>query len=81
VGPDEVDRLVGQLRGAPLLNGFRGAPPSDLDALREVVHRLSVAYLDLADEVDELEINPLLVRPAGHGVVAADVLLHFTSDH
>jgi acetate---CoA ligase (ADP-forming) len=81
VGPDEVDRLVGQLRGAPLLNGFRGAPPSDLDALREVVHRLSVAYLDLADEVDELEINPLLVRPAGHGVVAAAVLLHFTSDH
>lgn len=80
VGPDEVGQLVARLRGAPLLDGFRGAPPADLEALGDAVHRLSVAFLHLADDVDELEINPLLVRPAGQGVVAADVLLHFTSD-
>ena len=63
------------LRSAPLLRGFRGWPPGDLDAVVESV--LAVAHFAEvhADRLVELDINPLIVRPAGKGAVAADVLI------
>lgn len=51
---------------------FRGAPPGDVDALVDVLLRLS----QLAAEqpaIDTLEMNPVLVRPAGSGVAVLDV--------
>jgi len=52
------------LRGTRLLRGFRGAPPADEGALRDVLLRVS-ALLSLAPEVQELDINPVLVQRSG----------------
>jgi succinyl-CoA synthetase beta subunit len=66
--------MVAGLRGARLLRGFRGAPPADIGALEAAVGALSRYALANAAALETLEINPLLVLPAGEGVVAVDAL-------
>jgi len=67
--------MIRSLRGAALFQGMRGAAPRDIDALaRTLVTVSEIAWL-LRDRLVELDINPLLVRPAGQGVVAADALV------
>jgi acyl-CoA synthetase (NDP forming) len=69
---DEARRMVGELRGLPLLQGARGNPPVDIDALVDVIVRVQQMALELGDELRELDINPLFVRPSG--AVALDAL-------
>lgn len=68
----EARRMIDELRSAPLLRGYRGAPPGDIDALVDVLLRLSQLAVDVPS-IDTLEMNPVLVRPAGHGVAVLDV--------
>ena len=60
---------------ARLLTGFRGKPAGDLAALTEAV--LGVARYATAhrDRLSELDVNPIIVRPAGKGAVAVDALI------
>jgi acyl-CoA synthetase (NDP forming) len=63
------------LKSAPLLEGFRGRPRGDFDAVVEAVLAVARFAESHADRLVELDINPLIVRPAGKGAVAADVLI------
>jgi acetate---CoA ligase (ADP-forming) len=63
--------MVESVKAFPLLRGVRGEPPGDLDALQEAIERVSQLAVDLS-EVAELDVNPLIVRRAGQGVVAVD---------
>ncbi|MFD9412229.1 acetate--CoA ligase family protein [Streptomyces sp. NPDC059989] len=73
-GEDQARAMLGELRGHALLEGVRGAPPADVDALVEVVLRIQRMALELGDELSELDINPLMVLPRGQGAVALDAL-------
>jgi len=64
-----------EIKGAPLLTGYRGKPALDVDALADVLARVSLFIADHADRVAELDINPLFVRELGNGVLAADALV------
>ena len=63
--------MVQSLKAFPLLKGVRGEPPSDLDALTEVIERVSQLAVEIP-EIVELDINPLIVKPVHQGVVAVD---------
>jgi acetyl-CoA synthetase (ADP-forming) len=65
-------RLVDALRIAPVLAGARGRKPADIDALADAVARLSELAAALGPRLAELDINPLLVRESGRGVIALD---------
>ncbi len=67
--------MIAEIKGAALLSGYRGRPVLDTDALAEVLVRVSLLIADHADRIAEIDINPLFVRPAGQGVVAADALI------
>ena len=69
----EARRALGELQGYPLLEGVRGAKPADVDALVETIMKVQRLALDLAGDVRELDINPLVVKP--RGVVALDALV------
>jgi acyl-CoA synthetase (NDP forming) len=71
----EARRMLGELRGLPLLQGARGRPLADIDALVDVICKVQRMSLDLADTIRELDINPLVVLPAGRGAVALDALV------
>ncbi|MCP3759553.1 acetate--CoA ligase family protein [Streptomyces sp. TBY4] len=73
-GEDQARAMLGELRGHALLEGVRGAPPADVDALVEVILRVQRMALELGDELSELDINPLMVLPRGQGAVALDAL-------
>lgn len=65
-------RLIQGLRIAPILAGARGRPPADIAALADTIARLSELATALGPRLTELDINPLLVREAGRGVIALD---------
>jgi acetate---CoA ligase (ADP-forming) len=66
-------RLIDRLEVRPLLDGVRGAPPADVDALAHAVSRLSVLAADLGDLLAALDVNPVIV--GSDGCVAVDVLV------
>ncbi len=65
-------QMVAGLRVARLLTGVRGAPPADLDAVIRAVTGLSEVACELGDELEALDVNPLICGP--RGAVAVDVL-------
>jgi succinyl-CoA synthetase beta subunit len=69
---DTARDMIAEVRGLKVLAGYRGKPAGDLDALARAVVALSQLALD--GTVAEAEINPLIVRPAGQGVIAVDAL-------
>ena len=75
---EEVERAIGSLKVSRLLDGYRGAPPGDIEALIDAV--MAVATLAATHRVGlvELDINPLLVMPRGGGVVVADCMMIVT---
>jgi len=65
----DVEDMIGEVRWSKLLQGFRGAPPCDVAALKDVILRLS-ELLRLCPEIRDLDINPLKVLP--RGAIAVD---------
>jgi succinyl-CoA synthetase beta subunit len=78
-GVEEAHRMIAELRGAAILEGARGQPPSDLDALAAALSRLSLFAAAKRSEFTSIDINPLLVRAKGEGAAALDALI-LTSD-
>jgi acyl-CoA synthetase (NDP forming) len=65
--------MIAEVKGAALLNGYRGRPPLDVAALADTLARVSLLIADHADHIAEIDVNPLFVRESG--VVAADALV------
>lgn len=74
-GESTARAMIGELRGAALLNGYRGRLRADIDALAKVlvaVSRIAAAY---RDEIAEIDLNPVIVGAAGAGALVADALI------
>jgi acetyltransferase len=66
--------MLNELKAAPLLQGFRGAPVADISALACLIARLSL-IADALPEIEEIELNPVIVHPEGQGMTIADALI------
>jgi acetyltransferase len=75
VSAAEAAEALEELRLAPLLRGVRGAPAADITALADAIARFSWLASDLAEEIEEIDVNPLSVLPAGQGVRVLDALV------
>ena len=78
---DKADALemIADVKGARLLEGFRGSLPADVDALADTLVRVSQMAAQVEGNLAELDINPLMVLPKGKGVKAADAVAVFQS--
>ncbi|WP_448661603.1 acetate--CoA ligase family protein [Sphingomonas sp. CJ20] len=81
VTPQTVREMLRELRGARLFNGYRGAPPSDLDAIAEAVARIGDVALALGDDLASLEVNPVWVRESRVECLDALALWHDSVRH
>lgn len=72
VSATQAQRMLDEIRGAPVLAGVRGEGPRDRQALAETICRYATMILDLADEVSESDANPVLVYEIGKGVKVVD---------
>lgn len=71
----EARSMIDELRATRVFHGPRGRPVSDVDALADALAKVSQLAWQERERIAELDINPLMVRPQGHGVVAADALI------
>lgn len=71
---EEIIQALHSLRIAPILAGARGQAALDVSAAAAAIHRLAQQFLR-DTWVQEVDLNPLLVRPIGQGVIALDVLI------
>jgi acetyl coenzyme A synthetase (ADP forming)-like protein len=67
----DADELIGSVKAAALLRGYRGAPAADIPLLRDLLLRISQLVEDVP-ELAELDLNPVMVRVAGGGAVVLD---------
>lgn len=67
--------MIGEIKGAAVLAGARGAALADIDAVADAIVRVSAMAVDLETQMAELDINPLFVFPQGRGVKAGDALI------
>ncbi len=73
-----AERMIETIRSYRVLKGVRGNPPSDIDAIKDCILRLSQLVSD-HPEIAELDINPLIVYPEGSGCVVADSRILLTA--
>jgi acetate---CoA ligase (ADP-forming) len=71
----EAAAMLAELKAAPLLSGFRGAAKTDIPALSELISQISLLAARYSAQVSEIELNPVLVHPAGHGATIVDALV------
>ena len=72
VSTSQALRMLGEIRGAPILAGVRGELPRDREALAETICAYSTMILELADEIAESDANPVLVYAEGKGLKVVD---------
>jgi acyl-CoA synthetase (NDP forming) len=71
----DARRMIARLRGAALFRGYRGRPAADVDALADLLVKVSRLAHDLRDEVSALDLNPVMVLPVGAGVRIVDIVI------
>jgi acyl-CoA synthetase (NDP forming) len=76
----EANAMIAEVASLKALAGYRGRPAGDLDALAKALVALSRLAVRKGPAVAEAEINPLMVRMKGEGVIAVDALVRMASD-
>jgi acetyl-CoA synthetase len=69
-----------RLKAGRLLEGFRGKPAGDVAALIEAIIAVTRYAQQNASRLVELDVNPIIVRPTGRGVVAVDALIRLVKE-
>ena len=80
VSRDDVRRALESLHSWPLLCGYRGKPPGDVEALIDAVMAVADYAQAHAAQLRELDVNPVLILRRGHGVVAVDAMIRLTQE-
>lgn len=72
---DDARDMIQEIRGHPILDGYRGQPPVSEDLLVDLLLKANRMGLDLADRLDSVDLNPIVVWGNQHRVLDAKVLL------
>lgn len=75
VTAEEATNMIRELRGAKILQGARGKPPYDVEALGEAIARFSEVIAGAGGVLQEVDLNPIMVFGKGNGVKVADALI------
>lgn len=75
---NDVDEMLTGLRGYPLLTGYRGQEPVDVQSFRKLLFRMS-ALVEEVPEIDDVDLNPVFVRR--DGIAAVDARIKLVADH
>jgi acetyltransferase len=72
---EKARSLIARTKAAVLLAGFRGAAPCDVDAVAAAVAAVARFAADFADEIESVDVNPLVAVPGQRGALALDALI------
>ena len=71
---------IKNLKISKFLYGYRGKPKGDIKSLIETILKLGKFAEKNSSRLNELDINPLIVKSKGKGAIAADVLIHYLEE-
>jgi len=80
IRPLGARNMIENIKAIKLLMGYRGEPPSDIDAIAQSLLRLSQLVTDFP-EIEEMDINPLIVLPEGSGARVVDARILIAEEH
>ncbi|MEE9203041.1 MAG: acetate--CoA ligase family protein [Dehalococcoidia bacterium] len=72
--PRDAREMIREIKGFPLLEGYRGTPPAHLPTLEDMLLKLS-SFVEANPEIGELDLNPVFAYPDGASVVDARIIL------
>jgi len=67
--------LIARTRSAKVMQGYRGSPPLDIDAVADALIALGRLAVDGADVIESVDVNPFVALPQGDGGLALDALI------
>jgi hypothetical protein len=70
--------MIRSIKGAPLLLGARGRPVADMQALAEMLSKLSAFAVAAGPRLQSIDLNPVLAMPQGQGAYAVDAVIEVT---
>jgi hypothetical protein len=71
----EANKMITEIKGAAILDGARGQPSADKDALAKALVKLSEIAAANADTIESIDLNPFIVHKKGQGATAVDALI------
>lgn len=71
----DAEAMIRSIRGHPLLEGYRGHPAADVEAIQDVLLRLSRMVTEVPD-IDELDMNPIIAKAPNEGCLVLDARIH-----
>lgn len=75
VSLNQAREMIMEVKLSPLLQGYRGAAPADIDALAQAIAGLSDLAIVAGDTLESIDVNPFVVLPAGQGGTALDAVV------
>ncbi|WP_194724967.1 acetate--CoA ligase family protein [Noviherbaspirillum malthae] len=75
VSLEQAREMIGEVKLSPLLQGYRGAPTADVEALARAIAGLSDLAMSAGDTLESIDVNPFIVLPAGQGGMALDAVV------
>ena len=78
-GEDVAEAMIRSIKGAPLLLGARGRPPVDIAALARMLAQLSAFAVAAGPRLQGIDLNPVIVMPAGAGAFAVDAVIELAA--
>ena len=70
-----LTEMIKEIRGYPVLTGIRGEKPKDIEAIREILDKLSDIAIE-NPEIDEIDLNPVIVHEKGASIVDSRMILN-----
>jgi len=71
---EDIDGMIREIKGYKILTGVRGEKPKDIEAIKEILARLSQIAID-NPEIQEVDLNPVIVHEKGASIVDSRVLI------
>jgi len=75
IARDQAEAMIAELRGAKLLSGYRGGSRRDVGALAKLLVDMSNLAVEQGDQIESIDLNPVLVLPDGRGVTVVDYVV------
>jgi len=72
ITPIDADEMIHEIKAYKILEGYRGLPPRDLDAIKDILMKTSNLMLEV-EEIQDIDLNPIMVFERGKGAKVADV--------
>ena len=70
--PEDADDMIKEIKGYRLLEGYRGMPPRDVEAIKDILIKTSKIITDI-DRIQDIDLNPIMLYEKGKGALTVDV--------